>query len=440
MAHMNESRETLFRTGDILSFSQYPFDSKGEYIMNELRETLLRMLHERYPGDIPAFIQDHFNTEWEYIWNAWWGDLLLLYQAVMKAAEAAGQPVWNQGFGSGSFLFYLLDKGLNPLEPHWECKSCSHIETDKQAELCFDLPVRDCPKCGKRMNRDGIHGSPEEALRIPYIEFSVNEEFQDAVTEAVLGTLKGYKVYQRRGNHRPCSANYQTYYYTDEVKKKDRPLIHRDELGIEYINIEDEKAFSSKLRSITIKAMTGNPMTKHPLSMEKWIKSKPDIQAFLQRSIQDMKGRGSYYPNNSEEQMLEMIEELQPNTWTALIEIVCYAFGTYTLEGKVATVQEKIELIKDSDFRHILYAREPLQFYLRKQGIPAILDHQMVEQLRKGREGWEMELFGKETPLLEKDKLFNAVIYQWPRTHAINWLWRYVGKNNSSFDKLRNLC
>ena len=40
-----------------------------------------------------------------------------------------------------------------------------------------------------------------------------------------------------------------------------------------------------------------------------------------------------------------MIEALQPDTWTALIEIVCYAFGTYTQEGKIATVQEKIELI-----------------------------------------------------------------------------------------------
>ena len=84
-----------------------------------------------------------------------------------------------------------------------------------------------------------------------------------------------------------------------------------------------------------------------------------------------------------------------------------------------------LELIRGSDFRHIMYSRESLQYYLRKQGIPAILDHQMVEQLRTGRKGWEMELFGKETPLLEKDKLFNSVMYLWPRTSAINSLWRY---------------
>lgn len=69
-----------------------------------------------------------------------------------------------------------------------------------------------------------------------------------------------------------------------------------------------------------------------------------------------------------------------------------------------------------------------MQFYLHKQGIPVILDWQMVEQLRKGRKGWEMEIFGKEAPLLEKDELFNAVMYLWSRTHAINWLWRYIIK------------
>ena len=119
-----------------------------------------------------------------------------------------------------------------------------------------------------------------------------------------------------------------------------------------------------------------------------------------------------------------MIDLLKPETWTDLIELYCYALGTYYLTAR-ATSLEMVEMIRGSDFRHIMYSRESLQYYLRKQGIPVILDHQMVEQLRTGRKGWEMELFGKETPLLEKDKLFNAVMYLWPRTHAINWLWRY---------------
>ena len=282
------------------------------------------------------------------------------------------------------------------------------------------------------MNRDGIHGSPEEALRGTHFEFRVNEEFQDAAIEAALGALKGHKVFQRRWNHNPGPVELRSYYYTDKVKKKDKMLIHRDESGVEYINVEDEKACSSNLQSITIAAQTGSPMSKHPVSMEEWIESKPDIRAFLHRKIQDMKEQGSYYPEYSDERLLEMIDLLKPETWTALIETVCYSHGTYYLTER-ATPLELAELIRGSDFRHIMYSRESLQYYLRKQGIPVILDHQMVEQLRTGRKGWEMELFGKETPLLEKDELFKAVMYLWPRTSAINSLWRYysVEEENS---------
>lgn len=399
--------------------------------MDELWELLLRKLRERYPGDIPAFIQDRFDTEWEYLTMIAGVDdkdkVMFLYIAIMEAAEKAGQPVWNCSVGSGSFLFYLIDKGLNPLEPHWECKECGHVETDEHAELCFDLPVKLCPNCKTKMARDGIHGSPEESFRGTHVEIRVNEEFLEAANDAALAALKDHNVFQRRSNHKTSLDDYRSYYYTNKVKKKDKPLIHQDESGNEYILVEDEKACASNLWSITIKAQTGYPMLMKSICMEEWIESKPDIRALLQQHIQSMKDRDLYYPENSDEQLLEMIDIFQPDTWTALIRLVCYAHGNYSLTGKTTT-QEKVDLIRNSDFSRVLYSRESLQFYLHQQGIPIILDHQMVEQLRKGRNGWEMELFGKETPLLEKDELFKAVMYLWPRTHAINWLWRYLSR------------
>ena len=407
--------------------------------MDELRELLLRKLHERYPGDIPAFISDRFNTEWEYLTMIAGEDdkdkVMFLYIAIMEAAEKAGQPVWNCSVGSGSFLFYLIDKGLNPLEPHWQCRKCGRVETDERAELCFDLPVKACPGCKTPMARDGIHGSPEESLKGTHIEIRVNEEFLDTANDAALAALKGHKVFQQRSNHKSSQDDYRSYYYSDKIKKKDKSLIHQDESGNEYILVEDEKFCSSNLCSITIVAQIGYPMLKKPISMEEWIESKPDIRALVQRNNQDRKERDLYYPENPDEQLLEMIDVLQPETWTALIRLLCYARGNYTLTGK-NTTQEKIELIRDSDFRNVLYSRESLQFYLHKQGIPVILDWQMVEQLRIGRKGWEMELFGEKTPLLEKDELFNAVMYLWPRMSVINWLWRYFSKGEKKTAKI----
>ena len=394
--------------------------------MDKLRKLLLRRLHERYPGIIHAFIKDRFDIEWEYVCIADLDNGLLLYHAIMKAAKAAGQPVWNCGFGSGSFLCYLLDKGLNPLPPHWECKGCGHIVTNPLAELCFALPVKVCPVCNTQMVRDGIRASSEQSFRRG-LEIRVNEEFLEAASQAALGVLIGHRVFQQRWNHKPAPANSRSYYITDKGELLDDSLIHQDEFGQEYINVEDERNCSVNLLSVVIIGQTNYAMSKNARPMEEWIESKPDIQSFLQQSIQDMKARGDYYPENTEEQILKMIHLMQPETWTALIEIVCYASGNYTRTGK-NTIQELVELIQGSDFRHVLYSRESLQFYLRKEGVPEILDWQMVEQLRRGWKGWEKEIYEEETPLLEKDELFNAVMYMRSRTHSINWLWRYLDK------------
>ena len=395
--------------------------------MDELRKLLLRKLHERYPGNIPAFIKERFDKELGVVWKDVFDGFFPLYQTIMKTAEVSGQPVWNCGFGNGSFLFYLLDKGLNPLPPHWECKGCGHIETDEHAVLCFDLPARDCPDCKKQMVRDGIHSSVEEALRSTHFEIRVNEDFLEAANQAALSALKDRRAFQRRWNHNPAPDNYHSYYLTDKCELLVSSLIHQDESGHEYINVEDERNCSVNLLSVVIIGQTNYAMPKNARPMEEWIESKPDIQSFLQQSIQDMKARGDYYPENTEEQILKMIHLMQPETWTALIEIVCYASGNYTRTGK-NTIQELVELIQGSDFRHVLYSREALQFYLRKEGVPEILDWQMVEQLRRGWKGWEKEIYEEETPLLEKDELFNAVMYMRSRTHSINWLWRYLDK------------
>ena len=382
---------------------------------------LLSKLHERYPKNIPNFIQDRFDTEWEDISFAAQGDLLLLYLAVIKAAEAAGQPIWNNGFGSGSFLFYLLDKGLNPLEPHWECKDCGYIERDEQAELCFDLPVKDCPKCGKRMNRDGIHASPEIALRNTHLFFYINEEYYPVAIETVLNALKSCKVFQRRYTHQLGLAHNQTYYYTDKVKKKDRPLIYKDEFGVEYINIEHKEALSSNLRSITFWIKRDESMKKHPLSMEEWIEIKPDIRLVFQHVQEDLLG-------NPLDDILEMIEAFQPDSWTDFIKLICYSQGTYKDNWPL---QKMIELMQSSDFCDVLYAREPLQFYLQKQGIPNVLAYRMVEEFLRGNiYGYEMDHFMNITPHLEADQLFYAAQFLWPRTHAINWLWRNMRRED----------
>lgn len=224
--------------------------------MDRLREKLLSLLHQRYPGIIPAFIHDRFNIEWEYLsWKACPDDkdpILFLYDAVVKAAREVGQPVWNCSFGSGSFLFYLLDDGLNPLEPHWQCGQCGKVEAAAGAALCFDLPARLCPDCGIIMSRDGIHGSAEEAVRSDGLEIRVNSGFLEGANQAALAALKDYSVFERRMNHEPVPADRRSYYFTNQVANRDRRFIHRSASGYAYINAEDRSDCASGFQSLTI--------------------------------------------------------------------------------------------------------------------------------------------------------------------------------------------
>ena len=86
------------------------------------------------------------------------------------------------------------------------------------------------------------------------------------------------------------------------------------------------------------------------------------------------------------------------------------------------------ELIMVIDFRYVLYSRESLQYYLRKKYVLKLLDWRMSAQFLIGRRGPKMEIYVKKTPTVEKEELFKLVMYLWPRTYTINWMWRCMSK------------
>ena len=72
--------------------------------------------------------------------------------------------VGSRGSVGSSFVAYLLNvTEVNPLQPHYICKKCHHVELSNNADDGFDLPEKLCPVCGEKMFGDG-HGIPFETF------------------------------------------------------------------------------------------------------------------------------------------------------------------------------------------------------------------------------------------------------------------------------------